>query len=446
MMHVNDGIEQVRAENEELKRQLAEARAQSGASHRRGPSKSTLILLALLTLVLVAGGFLAGYLPRREREQSVAAEATAGEQSLPVVTAVKVKSAPPRAELNFPGNIQAVTEAPILARASGYVKRRLADIGDRVAAGQLLAEIEAPELDQQLRQLGAALEQANAAVQQSEAALKQGRSNENLAKVTAQRWANLQNRGVVSRQENDTYQAQYASQQANVEALEKAVAASRSNAQAAEANLDRLKQMKLYQAVRAPFAGVVTVRNVDTGALVNEGNTLLFRIAQIDRLRVFVNVPQADAGSIRAGMSAKLQFPDLPGRTFDGVVTRAANALDPSTRTLLTEVQASNAGGILMPGMYADVIFAVERKTPIALIPGDTLVVRSDGPQVAVIGDGGTVHFAKIQLGRDFGPELEVLQGLEQGQLIVVNPSDEVREGVKVKPVISEEKGRKKRA
>jgi RND family efflux transporter MFP subunit len=438
MHRINDEADQLRAENEELKRLLAKAHAHSG------PARSTIALLAILILMLVAGGFLAGYLPRRERQQVIAAETRANNRSLPAVTVVRVKSAPPRAELTLPGSIQAMTEAPILARSSGYVKRRLADIGDHVTAGQTLAEIEAPELDQQIQQAGAALEQANASVQQAEAALKQGRSNENLAKVTAERWANLSRRGVVSRQENDTYQAQYASQQANVEALEKSVGAARSNAKAAEANLARLKQLKHYQEVRAPFAGVITVRNVDTGALVNEGNTLLFRVAQVDRLRVYVNVPQADASSIKQGMPARLQFPDLPRRTFDGLVTRTANALDPSTRTLLTEVQVSNAGGTLLPGMYADISFAVERKTAAAIIPGDTLVVRSDGPQTAVVDDAGTVHFAKIQLGRDFGPEVEVLKGLQEGQLVVVNPSDDVREGVKVKPVISEEKGKRK--
>ena len=446
MHHVNDNIEQLRAENEELRRQLSEARARSAPPGRSGPSRSTIILLALLILILIAGGFLAGYLPRRTRENTVEAESREKASSLPAVTAVKVKAAPPRAELTFPGNIQAVTEAPILARSTGYVSRRLADIGDRVAAGQLLAEIEAPELDQQIRQAGASLEQANASVQQAEAALKQGQSNENLARLNADRWANLVKRGVVSRQENDTYQAQYVSQQANVEALGKVVGAARSNAQAAEANLARLKQLKSYQAVRAPFAGVVTVRNVDTGVLVNEGNTLLFRIAQVDRLRVYVNVPQADAGSIQQGVPASLKFPDRPGRTFPGTVTRAANALDPATRTLLTEVQVANSDGTLMPGMYAEVSFAVKRKTSATIIPGDTLVVRSDGPQVATVDDQGTVHFTRIQLGRDFGSELEVLQGLEEGQLLVVNPSDEVREGAKVKPVISEQKARKKSA
>ena len=220
---------------------------------------------------------------------------------------------------------------------------------------------------------------------------------------------------MVSRQDNDTYQAQYAAQQANVQALEKAVAAARSNVSAAEANLARLNECKSYQTVRAPFAGVITLRNVDTGALVNEGNTLLFRIAQTGPP---AHLPERAAGRCRVraawASSAVLTIPDLPGRKFNGTVTRTANALDPATRTLLTEVQVPNPDGVLMPGMYAQVDLTVPRKDPPLLIPGDTLVVRSDGPQVAVVGADGTVHFTRIQLGRDFGDRLEVLSGLRR--------------------------------
>jgi RND family efflux transporter MFP subunit len=350
-----------------------------------------------------------------------------------------VKRADAKTSLVLPGNIQAVTEAPILARASGYIKRRYADIGDRVKEGQVLAEIDAPELNQQIRQAKATVDQANSAIEQAEAALQQGRSNENLARVTAQRWENLSKKGVVSRQENDTYQAQWAAQQANVNALEKAVAAARNNTAAVEANVARLNDLLAYQTVRAPFAGVITLRNVDAGALVNEGNTLLFRIAQTDRLRTYLNVPQADAGSVRVGQQAVLVVPDLPGHGFLGAVTRTANALDPATRTLLVEVQVPNPGALLMPGMYAQVDLSIPRKDPPLLIPGDTLVVRSDGPQVAVVAPDGRVHFARIQLGRDFGDRLEVLSGLEEGQQVVINPSDAIREGAQVKPVAAKE-------
>jgi RND family efflux transporter MFP subunit len=433
--------DQLRSEIEDLKRQLEEQRklAAGGAHKPAGPSGLTLLAIALVLVALVVVGFFAGYLPRRRRELVLAAETKAGAESLPVVNVRKVKRSEGKNSLVLPGNIEAVTEAPVLARASGYIKRRYADIGDRVKEGQVLAEIEAPEVDQQIRQAKATVDQANSMVQQAEAALEQGRSNENLARVTAERWANLSKKGVVSRQENDTYQAQWAAQQANVQALEKAVAAARNNVAAAQANVARLNDLLEYQTVRAPFAGVITLRNVDAGVLVNEGNTLLYRIAQTDRLRTYLNVPQADAESVRVGQQAVLVIPDLEGRKFPGAVTRTANALDPATRTLLVEVQLPNPGGVLMPGMYAQVDLSVPRLDPPLLIPGDTLVVRSDGPQVAVVEPDGGVHFARIQLGRDFGDHLEVLSGLEEGQQVVVNPSDAIREGAKVKPVAAPE-------
>jgi RND family efflux transporter MFP subunit len=203
-----------------------------------------------------------------------------------------------------------------------------------------------------------------------------------------------------------------------------------------------LNELLGYQMVKAPFAGVITLRNVDTGALVNEGNTLLFRIAQTDRLRTYLNVPQMDAESVRVGQKATLAIADLNGRTFSGRVARTANALDPATRTLLVEVQIDNAAGGLMPGMYTQVELAVPRKNPPLLIPADTLVVRSDGPQVAVVGADGVVHYSRVVLGRDLGQQLEALSGVEEGDRLAVNPGDVVREGAKVKAVDAPEKKR----
>ena len=441
-MTTNSKEEQLRSEIEDLKRQLAEQKALAGGKTQQptGPTGRTLVFLALLVTALVVGGFFLGYLPRQRREQVLAAESKADGQSLPVVNVELVTRSGLKSSLVLPGNIQAITEGPVLARASGYIRKRYVDIGDRVREVQVLAEIEAPELGQQIKQAQAAIDQANSSVQQAEAAVQQGRSNANMARLTAQRWANLFQRGVVSRQDNDSAQSQYEAQQSNVQALEKAVAAGRSSASAAEANLARLNQLLVYQTVRAPFAGVITLRNVETGVLVNEGNTLLFRIAQTDRLRTYLNVPQADAQAVRVGQSATLTIPDLPGRKFNGTVARTSNALDPATRTLLVEVQVPNPGGTLMPREYAQVDLSVPRSDPPLLIPGDTLVVRSDGPQVAVVNPDGTVHFTRIQLGRDFGDRLEVLGGLREGQMLAVNASDVVREGVKVKPVAGPEK------
>src|ERR1700676_4360802 len=429
---MDDTETRLRAEIEDLKRRLNQR--QQDAPTR--PSKLALWTIALLAAALIVVAFFTGYIPHQRREGVLANEAMTTEKTAPTVNVAAVERSAGKSELVLPGSIQAVTEAPVLSRSSGYVKRRYVDIGDRVSAGQLLAELEAPELIQMLRQAQAALEQTRSAVEQASANLQQSKTNERLAQVTAQRWANLFTKGVVSRQENDTYQAQYDSQKANTQALEKAVSAARSNVAAAEGNVARLTELQGFSKVHAPFAGVITVRNVDTGVLVSAGNTLLFRIAQTNRLRTYLNLSQADASSVRVGQVASLTIPDLPGRKFAGTVTRTANALDPATRTLLTEVQVSNPDGALMPGMYAEVDLTTARKDPPLLIPGDTLLVRSDGPQVAVVGPDRSVHYQRIQLGRDFGDRIEVVSGLQLGQQVVVNPGDSVQEGSKVNPVL----------
>ena len=435
----------LRAEIEDLKRKVEEQQRQvqhaaPAAAAPAAPSRRTLWMLALVIAVLIAIGFLKGYLPHARNEAALAAETLSASQEVPTVTVVGVERSAANGTLVLPGNIQALTEAPLLARATGYIKQRYVDIGDRVKSGQLLAEIEAPELDQQVNQAKAAVEQARARLEQASANLQQGQAQEDLAKVTAERWSRLVVKGVVSKQDNDTYQSQWKAATANVEALRKAEASARSNINVTQANLSRLTQLQDYKSVRAPFAGVITVRNVDVGALVNEGNTLLFRMAQNDRLRTYVNVPQSDADSVRVGQTARLMVSDLGGRAFTGTVTRTSNALDPATRTLLTEVQVPNSGGLLLPGMYAQVDLTTPRAHPPLLIPGDTLVVRSNGPQVGVVGGDHIVHFQLVQLGRDYGDKIEVLSGLEAGQQVVVNPGDTVQEGAKVNPVVLRDK------
>jgi len=430
MNQTNNGAEErLQAEIDDLKRQLAQHK--SGG----GPSGRTLLVIVLLLGGLAVAGYFLGYAPRLRREQVLAAESRAGIESLPVVNVQRVTRSLAQSNLVLPGNIQAVAEAPVLARATGYVKKRYVDIGDRVKEGQVLAEIEALELGQQIRQAKASLDQANQTVQQAEAALIQGRANANLARVTRDRYEALFTQNVISRQERDTHQAQYEAAEANVQALEKGIGAAKSNASAVEANIARLSELLGYQTVRAPFAGVITVRNIDAGALVNEGNTLLFRIAQTDRLRTYLNVPQSDAESVRPGQKAKLIVADLNGRAFTGTVARTASALDPATRTLLVEVQVVNSGGSLMPGMYTQVDLSVPRKNPPLTIPADTLVVRADGPQVAVVDAAGKVHFTRVQLGRDLGDHLEALSGVDEGDRLAVNPGDVVREGAKVNAV-----------
>jgi RND family efflux transporter MFP subunit len=429
--------DQLRREIEDLKRQLERQQphgsSASGALWR--PSRVTVAAIFLGVTVLLVLAFFAGYVPLQKRTTLIRREAAERERGIPRVEVIEVGRSSVKSELELPGSIQAVTEAPLLARADGYIKQRLVDIGDRVQAGQLLAEIEAPEMDQQLTQARANLQVARDALEQALANYEQGKSNLELARVTADRWGRLVTKGAVSRQENDQYQAQYRAQLANVAALEKAIAAQRSSIAAAEANVARLDQMLSYRLVKAPFDGVITVRNIDTGALVNAGNTLLFRIAQTGTLRIYVNVPQSNAGAVRRGQSAQLSVSNLPGRRFTGTVARTANALDPATRTLLVEVQVPNPNGALLPGMYAQVDLSSARPTPPLLIPGDALVVLQDGTQVALVGPDHTVHMQKIVVGRDYGSQLEVLDGLRPGDRIIPNAGDVAREGMKIDPV-----------
>ncbi len=387
--------------------------------------------------MLLVGAFLAGYIPFQRREASVLAEAQEREKGLPRMEVMRVGRSSIQSDLTLPGTLQAVTEAPILARADGYLKSRLVDLGDRVRAGQPLAEIDAPEVDQQIRQSEAAVEQAQAALEQAQASLEQGKANRELARVTAERWKTLAAEGVVSQQENDQNQAQLASQNANVQALEKAVSAQRSNIAASQANLARLQDVQSYRVVKAPFDGVITVRNVDVGALVSTGTTLLYRIAQTETLRTYVNVPQDNANAVHAGQPAQLTLSNFPGRRFPGAVARTANALDPANRTMLVEVDVPNPSGVLFPGMYAEVELGNARPHPPLLVPARALIIRSDGAQLAVVQQDGIVHLQKIAIGRDYGDRVEVVQGVEEGTTILAAPGEIAQDGVKIAPVSS---------
>jgi len=433
---LNETEERLRAEIEELKRRLGERHGGQGHGHgqRRRPSGLILALIGFLIVAVFAVAFVAGYLPQSKRQTALAKEAKEEGTELPAVNVAIVGRSTGKSELVLTGNIQAVTEAAILARATGYIQKRYVDIGDRVKEGQVVADIVAPELDQQVRQAKAGVDQAASSLEQASANLQQGRTNGEMARLTSDRWNSLVARGAVARQDADQYASQYEAQKANVQALEKAVAAARSNVGAAEANLARLVELQSHLNVRAPFDGVITVRNIDTGALVNEGNTMLFRIAQTDRLRIYVNVPQSDANAIHVGMSAKLTVADLSAKSFTATVTRTANALDPSTRTLLAEVQVPNTSGLLLPGMYSEVDFTTPRAEPPLIIRADTLVVRGNGPQVAVVGNDDVVHYKLITLGRDYGDRMEVVSGINEGDRLAINPGDAVREGAKVAP------------
>ena len=391
------------------------------------------LLLGVLALFAIA--FLAGYLPLQQREATLRAEADAQERGLPRLAVIRVGRGTDRNQIKLPGTMQALIEAPILARTDGYLKRRLVDIGDRVRSGQVVAEIDAPELDQQIHQAEASVGQAEAATDQAQANLEQGKANRELARITAERTKMLTARGIAPLQEGDQSQAQLSAQDANVQALEKAILAQRSNLVAGKANLARLQELQGYRLVKAPFDGVITLRNVDVGALVSTGSTLLYRLAQIGTLRTYINVPQSQVNSVRAGQAAALTVSHFPGRSFRGIVARTANALDPATRTMLVEVDVPNADGALFPGTYAEVDLSGAQVNAPLVVPAAALVFRTDGAQVAVVQADQTVHLQKITVGRDYGDRVEILQGLTEGATILAAPGDAAREGARIVPV-----------
>ncbi|MEO8661727.1 MAG: efflux RND transporter periplasmic adaptor subunit [Bryobacteraceae bacterium] len=429
----------LRRENEALRRELGALRAggSSASPTKSGwrPSRITISALALLVIALIVVAFLAGYLPLQRRRQVVIAETKSAEEALPRVQVVTVGRAGDDAKLQVPGGIQAINEAPVLARTDGYLKARFVDLGDRVKAGQPLAELEALEMDDQLRGARASLDQSRAALTQAAANLEQGKADLELAKVTAGRFGELTTKGIIARQDNDKYRLEYQSKLANVSALEKNLVVQRSAIAAAEANVARMENLKSYQIVKAPFAGVITLRNVDAGALVSAGNTLLFRIAQTATLRMYVAVPQSWVSSVHTGQAATVRVSGRPGREFPGTVARTANSLDPASRTLLVELNLPNPDGALLPGMSGSANLSAPKRDAPLMIPADALAIRSNGAEVAVVRKDGTVHVQKIEVGRDYGDRLEVLDGLVEGDTIIQNPGDAVREGMKVEAV-----------
>jgi multidrug efflux pump subunit AcrA (membrane-fusion protein) len=423
-----------------------------------------------MALLLVAVALLAGYLPRRATTRQLDKAAAKLRKTPPIVNAAKVVRAPNVTEVSFPGSITPITEAYIFARATGYLKKRYVDIGDRVSAGQLLAEIDAPDLDQQVTQAEAALSQAEGQLGQSEATLQQLIATRDLAAVTCQRYQVLTKTGAVSRQAGDTQLTASKTAEANVTAGEKNVVAARDFVRSSKAGLDRFITLQRYEKITSPFAGVVTARNVDVGALISatgssQGPTRanqaapsdvpssgeIFRVAQIGTLRVLVSLPQTEASGIEVGQPASVTVEELPNRRFPGQITRTSNALDVASRTLLTEVQVANPTGVLLPGMYTTVQFATTRAIPPFLVPDAALRVEANGTSLAVLqplsqqelkkaGSDGVdqtvlprarlVHFQKVQPGRDYGTTLEILDGsLNEGQYVVVNPGDAVKEG-----------------
>ena len=406
-----------------------------------GFARAVKIVLVVVVLAVLGGVIYEGIRARIRAAASVKSETL--DLAVPSVSVVRPKLGSATNEVVLPGNIQAFMDSPIYARASGYLKQWYTDIGTRVKAGQPLAEIDAPELDQQVSQAQGAISQAQAAVEQAAANLQQGRANEELARVTAQRWSNLVTKGAVSRQENDTYQAQFHAQEANVEALEKAVAAARSNLAVTQANLRRLEDLQAFKIVRAPFDGIITARNTDYGALINAGNggpaQELFHIAAIKKLRVFVNVPQAYARSAVQGTPAELTLPEFPGRRFRGQLVRTAEAMDAGTRTLLAEVDLDNATGELRPGAYAEVHLMLPASFHSVIVPVSAILFRKEGLRLGVVRDGNKAQLVPVVLGKDYGTEVEVVSGVTPQDQVITDPPDSLISGAAVRVVPANE-------
>jgi len=371
----------------------------------------------------IAGGvfaaiLLTGIVPRVAQQHRLTAAAAAVGVTLPSVSVTTVTHDTSPSSVSLPGALTAVRTAALYARTPGYVRRRLVDIGRRVRAGQLLADIDAPDLDQQVAQARGLVAQSLAARQ--------------LAQANLARWRALAVDSAVTAQELDQMQA----------AFNEAVA----NFNSAEANLQRLVQLQAYERVVAPFAGVITARNVDPGALVGPaggvsatlpagaGSALgsLFTIAQTDTLSVYVTVPEDYAAAVAIGKHAVVTVPALPGDTLRGRVARTAGSLDPTARTLLTEVRVANPTGVFLPGMYAQVQLALGAGAPPLRVPATALVIRNGPPQVVTVAPDSTAHYQTVTIGRDLGSWVEVTGGLAQGTRIVINPPGDLQDGALV--------------
>ena len=331
------------------------------------------------------------------------------------VSVVKPERLPSAVSVELPGQTQAYIQAPVFAQTSGYLKTWYFDIGAHVKAGDVLAEIDTPQVDQQLNQAKATLKEAQAAL--------------DLSRVTYQRDQDLLQRRVIAQQDFDTAASDLGVKQATVNASEAAVLS--------------LQALEDFKVVKVPFDGIVTSRNTDIGALVNSGSgNPLFTVAQVKPLRVYINVPEGMAQDVAVGANAELRFNEFPGREFTGKVVRTAGAIDPNSRTLLTEVDVPNESGELFPGAYTQVRLGTGANNRSLLVPANTLLFRSEGAAVGVVNQDNTVELKKIKIGRDLGNQLEVTQGVGPDDRIIVNPSDSLAAGqkVKVRPTQEEKK------
>jgi RND family efflux transporter MFP subunit len=371
-------------------------------------------------LVLLAGALGLGGWGAYNEKHSALQTSENHRAFVPKVRVAEAKDTGDTIKVSLPATTQAFTTANIFARASGYIDKRPADIGDRVKTNQLLAEITAPELDHQI-------EQAQATLELNKATLRQNQANMDLAQITWNRDKPLVAEGWTTRQQGSI-------DQQNLKALEASVGVAKENIAAQAALLRVLNQQKAYQTVAAPFDGVVTQRNIDVGSLVQAdatSGTFMFTVMQTNIIRAFVYVPQDQAIGVEPGVEAVIHIPEMPNRTFPGKVTRTANSLQPDTRTLLTEIDVPNPDGALPPGAYGSVELHIPRKEPSLMIPADAVVFDGDGLHAAVLEDG-VVHYRKITVARDFGTEVEVSSGLAKGDRVVRTPAVDLADGARV--------------
>lgn len=389
-------------------------------------SKKRVVIFLLCALVLGVILAVIGILPRIHAERTLAQDTN--DMAIPQVLVVNPKEGAPTQEIVLPGNIQAYEDAPIYSRTDGYLKKWYVDIGGRVKKGQLLAEIESPEVDQQLMQGRADLSTAQANLQ--------------LSQTTSARYTDLLKTDAVSQQDTDNAVSDTKAKQTMVKS--------------SQANVNRLEQLQSFERITAPFDGVITARNIDVGQLINSGNAStgsstgvgnsaagtstvntreLFHIAAIQTLRVFINVPQIYSNDAKQSVAADLTLDQFPGRRFSGKLVRNANAIDLATRTLLVEVDVKNKSGELLPGSYAAVHLKLNSSRPTLLLPVSALIFRSQGLQVATLGENNRAHLSNITMGRDFGTQVEVVSGLTADEKVIDSPPDSLVEGEPVRVV-----------
>jgi membrane fusion protein (multidrug efflux system) len=384
---------------------------------RRGLVKSVAVAAGLFVGLMVLG-----IVPRVLHESAMAAEARASEAEPARVSVVRAERSVETSRIVLPGSVLPLQETEVYARANGYVHRWRVDIGARVEKGQVLAELEVPDIDKELRQADALANQARAGIDVAKTQLE-------LARTTNARFGALGPSGVVTQQEVDQYQAGYDAQQSKVAAAEAAHGS-------ALANVQRWRDLKDFGVLVAPFDGVVTQRTAEIGQLVTSGTTLgrpLFKVAEVDIVRVFVNVPQLYAPDITVGMDAPTSVRERPGRTFEGRVARTANELDLGTRTLLTEVDIPNPDGALIAGMYAQVTFHAAGREPLLVVPATAVLIDAQGTRSALVRDGA-IAWRKVEIEKDLGESVAISAGLADGDVLVAAPSDRLVEGMRVSP------------